>query len=75
MKALLCTQFGSLDDLTVADVPAPVAGPGQVLIDVKAASVNYPDALMVQGKYQVRPPCRSRRAASCRASWARSEKA
>ena len=56
MKALLCTQFGSLDDLTVADVPAPVAGPGQVLIDVKAASVNYPDALMVQGKYQVRPP-------------------
>lgn len=56
MKALLCTQFGSLDDLTVADIPAPVAGPGQVLIDVKAASVNYPDALMVQGKYQVRPP-------------------
>jgi NADPH2:quinone reductase len=55
MKALLCNQFGSLDDLTVDEVPAPVAGPGQVLIDVKAASVNYPDALMVQGKYQVRP--------------------
>jgi NADPH2:quinone reductase len=56
MKALLCKNYGSLDDLTVEDVPAPVAGPGQVLIDVKAASVNFPDALMVQGKYQVRPP-------------------
>jgi len=56
MKALLCRNYGSLDDLTVEDVPAPVAGPGQVLIDVKAASVNFPDALMVQGKYQVRPP-------------------
>jgi NADPH2:quinone reductase len=56
MKALLCTQFGPLDDLSVGDVPVPAVGPGQVLIDVKAASVNYPDALMVQGKYQVRPP-------------------
>jgi NADPH2:quinone reductase len=55
MKALLCRAFGSLDDLTVEDVPAPVAGPGQVLIDVKAASVNFPDALMVQGKYQFKP--------------------
>jgi NADPH2:quinone reductase len=56
MKALLCRNFGALDDLTVEDVPEPVAGPGKVVIDVKAASVNYPDALMVQGKYQYRPP-------------------
>jgi NADPH2:quinone reductase len=56
MKALLCRNFASLDELSVEDVPAPSAGPGQVVMDVKAASVNYPDALMVQGKYQVRPP-------------------
>jgi NADPH2:quinone reductase len=56
MKALLCKNFGSLDDLAVTDLPDPVAGPGQVLIDVKAASVNFPDALMVQGKYQIKPP-------------------
>ena len=55
MKALLCRNFASLDELSVEEVSAPVAGPGQVVIDVKAASVNYPDALMVQGKYQVRP--------------------
>ena len=56
MKALLCRAFAPLDELAVVDVPDPVAGAGQVLIDVKAASVNYPDALMVQGRYQVRPP-------------------
>ena len=56
MKALLCRNFASLDELSVEDVPAPSAGPGQVVMDVRAASVNYPDALMVQGKYQVRPP-------------------
>jgi NADPH2:quinone reductase len=56
MKALLCRNFAPLDELTVEDVPDPVAAAGQVLVDVKAASVNYPDALMVQGKYQVRPP-------------------
>jgi NADPH2:quinone reductase len=55
MHALLCRAFAPLEALDVADVPAPVAGAGQVLIDVKAASVNYPDALMVQGTYQVRP--------------------
>ena len=55
MKALVCKEFGSLDALTVEDVPAPVAGPGQVVIDVTAASVNFPDALLVQGKYQVKP--------------------
>jgi len=56
MKALLCRELGSLDSLTVADVPEPKAGPGQVVIDVKAAGVNFPDVLMVQGKYQFKPP-------------------
>jgi NADPH2:quinone reductase len=56
MRALLCREFGPLESLQVEDVPPPVPGPGQVLIDVAAASVNYPDALLVQGKYQARPP-------------------
>jgi len=55
MKALICRAFAPLDALTVEEVPAPVAGPDEVVVDVKAASVNYPDALIVQGKYQVRP--------------------
>lgn len=56
MKALLCTEIGSLDKLSVQEVPSPRAGPGQVLIDVKASSLNFPDALMVQGLYQTKPP-------------------
>jgi NADPH2:quinone reductase len=55
MKALVCTEFGPLEALRVEDVPAPVAGPGQVVINVAAASVNFPDALIVQGKYQAKP--------------------
>lgn len=56
MKALLCTELGSLDKLTVQEVPSPRAGSGQVVIDVKASSINFPDALMVKGLYQVKPP-------------------
>jgi len=56
MKALFCQQFGPIADLVVTDVPAPPLAPGKVLIDVKAASLNFPDALMVQGLYQVKPP-------------------
>lgn len=55
MKALVCKEFGPLEALRVEDVPAPIAGPGQVVIDVAAASVNFPDALLVQGKYQAKP--------------------
>jgi NADPH2:quinone reductase len=55
MKALVCKEFGALEALRIEDVPAPVAGPGQVLIAVTAASVNFPDALIVQGKYQTKP--------------------
>ena len=56
MKALLCTEYGPPNKLTVQDVPSPKAGPGQVVIDVKASALNFPDALMVQGLYQVKPP-------------------
>lgn len=56
MRALTCTAFDEPETLTVTEQPTPTPGPGEVLIRVQAASVNYPDALMVQGKYQVRPP-------------------
>lgn len=55
MKCLQCNAFGPVAQLVVTDVAAPEPGPGQVRIAVKAASLNYPDALMVQGLYQVRP--------------------
>ncbi|WP_119672608.1 NADPH:quinone oxidoreductase family protein [Deinococcus sp. RM] len=55
MRALTCTAFDEPETLTVTEQPTPTPGPGEVLIRVQAASVNYPDALMVQGKYQVRP--------------------
>ena len=56
MKALRCNAFGPIDALRVEDIPAPVPSAGQVLVDVHAASINFPDALMVQGLYQVKPP-------------------
>ena len=55
MKALVCKQFGPLDDLTIEDLPIPVPGLGKVTINIKASSLIFPDALMVQGLYQVKP--------------------
>ena len=56
MKAVLCKEFGPPESLVVEDVPSPVAGPGEVVVSVKAASVNFPDTLIIQNKYQVKPP-------------------
>jgi NADPH2:quinone reductase len=56
MKALLCTEFGPLEKLTIQEISNPSPGPGQVLLDVKASSLNFPDILMAQGLYQVKPP-------------------
>jgi NADPH2:quinone reductase len=55
MKALRCHAFGPVDALVVDDIPAPVAGPDQVVVTVKAAGVNFPDALLVEGRYQAKP--------------------
>ena len=51
----MCREFGPVQSLAIADVPPPAVAPGRVLMRVEAASVNYPDALMVQGKYQFKP--------------------
>ncbi len=56
MKAVLCRAFGPPSGLTLEDVPPPEPGPGQALIRVEACAVNFADALMVQGRYQTRPP-------------------
>jgi NADPH:quinone reductase len=56
MKALLCRETGPIERLRVEDVPSPRAGPREVVVEVKASSLNFPDALMVQGLYQVKPP-------------------
>lgn len=55
MKAVLCHQWGGPDSLTIEDIPTPVPGPGQVRIAVQAASVNFADTLIIEGKYQEKP--------------------
>ncbi|HZM37299.1 MAG TPA: NADPH:quinone oxidoreductase family protein [Burkholderiales bacterium] len=56
MKAVLCKQFGPPDSLVVEELPSPQAGPGEVVVSVKAASLNFPDVLIIQNKYQFKPP-------------------
>ncbi len=56
MKAVLCKAFGPPDQLEIAAIDAPTPGAGQALVAIEAAGVNFPDALIVQGKYQLRPP-------------------
>src|SRR5262245_26952462 len=55
MKALLCTRLGGPDDLELRDVPDPVAGPGEVVVKVAAAALNFFDTLIIAGKYQTKP--------------------
>ena len=56
MKALLCTRYGSPDDLELADIADPVPGPGEAVVRVKAAALNFFDTLIIAGKYQHKPP-------------------
>ena len=55
MKAVLCKELGMPDKLVVEDVPSPNAAQGQVVVSVKACGVNFPDTLIIQGKYQFKP--------------------
>jgi NADPH2:quinone reductase len=57
MKALVCHALTGIDGLRIeTDWPEPTAGPGEVLVDVKAAALNFPDVLMLRGLYQDKPP-------------------
>src|ERR1700731_3667650 len=56
MKAVLCSRFGGPDDLEIKDIPLPVAGPGEAVVAIKAAALNFFDTLLIAGKYQVKPP-------------------
>ncbi|MDE2136671.1 MAG: NADPH:quinone oxidoreductase family protein [Gammaproteobacteria bacterium] len=55
MRALLCKAWGLPGTLVVEEVPDPVAAPGHVVVRVHAAGVNFPDALIIQNKYQFTP--------------------
>ena len=56
MKAVLCKQYGPPESLTFEDLPSPRPEAGEVVVTVKAASVNFPDVLIIQNKYQYKPP-------------------
>ncbi len=56
MKALLSKAVGGPETLVLEDVPSPVPGPTQAVIQVKACGVNYPDVLIIEDKYQFKPP-------------------
>ncbi len=56
MKAVLCKQYGPPETLVVEEVPDLVPGKGEVVIDVKACGVNFPDTLIIENKYQFKPP-------------------
>jgi NADPH:quinone reductase len=56
MKALLSTAVGGPESLQLLDVPSPEPGPGQAVVSVKACGVNYPDVLIIEDKYQFKPP-------------------
>jgi NADPH:quinone reductase len=56
MKALICPSLGPVENLKVMDVDAPVAAEGQVVVEVAFAALNFFDTLIIEGKYQLKPP-------------------
>lgn len=55
MKAVLCKEYGPPESLVIEDIASPTPGRGQVNVSVKACGVNFPDTLIIQGKYQFKP--------------------
>jgi NADPH2:quinone reductase len=56
MKAVLCKEYGPPESLVIENIASPTPGKGQVVVSVKACGVNFPDILIIQGKYQFKPP-------------------
>lgn len=56
MRALVCREYGPAEQQVIEQRDDPVAGPGQVVVDIKAAGVNFPDVLAIAGQYQVKTP-------------------
>ncbi|WP_144175687.1 NADPH:quinone oxidoreductase family protein [Pseudomonas sp. Kh13] len=56
MKAVLCKTLGPARDLVLEEVTSPVPKKNEILLDVQAAGVNFPDTLIIEGKYQFQPP-------------------
>src|SRR3974390_2321785 len=56
MKALVCHAYGPVDALKIEEIPRPKPVAGEVLVGVRACGINFPDLLVVQGKYQFKPP-------------------
>jgi len=56
MRALVCEQYGPPGDLVIQEWPDPAPGEGEVLIDIRAAGINFPDVLSIAGTYQVKTP-------------------
>ena len=56
MRAALCEELGSASNLIIKEVPDPEVKPGHIVVDLHVASVNYPDSLMCEGRYQFKPP-------------------
>jgi len=55
MRAMIVKEFGTPEQMTVEDIPTPDPGPDEVLIDARAIGVNFPDLLVVEGRYQILP--------------------
>lgn len=55
MRTVLCHAFGPPESLSLEEVPTPALQSGQVLVDVRASALNFPDVLMIEGKYQSLP--------------------
>ena len=56
MKAIVCNEFAPVDELALEEIAEPTVGEGEVLVDVRAIGVNFPEGLLVQGLYQSKPP-------------------
>ena len=56
MKAVLCKAFGPADRLVLEEIASPIAKKNEILLEVHAAGVNFPDTLIIEGKYQFKPP-------------------